>query len=61
MIIEILYSARCKDCQHIKRYTIGKRVRHKCLECSNQILSGKEYYNVRLRDLACDNFKLIHS
>lgn len=49
MIVEIIYDAKCKHCQHFKRYSKGKRTAHKC-NLTEEPLT--------LKSKVCDKFEL---
>ena len=49
MVVSITYDAKCKHCKHFKRYTVGKRVKHKC---------GLTDADLTLKSKICNKFEL---
>ena len=49
MVIEINYEAKCKHCKYFKRYSQGKRVKHKC---------GLTDVDLTLKSKICNKFEL---
>ena len=61
MITTITYDAKCKDCIFIKQWYIGKMKRHICTNPKSPRHEPRSKYTsqVRLKDLACNEWKLM--